>query len=176
MYLELNLVEYWVCMVECKFRSRLCLPSIWKIHEELGELDVIFGIYIERRFEWYRRCVILEKKLCWSRRSVPEKTTGAVAPASACLGFSWLCLPCVMLHGRVIGYELFDQATRVLECWCVRWHRLMKRCVLLIQMWAIDLGARQIVWWLIFLSLFECFNFPTFFHVISIILFTLKNS
>ena len=68
--------------MEWKFGSQNLFPSICKIQVELGRTNKRFGTYVRNRVERYRSCEILEKGTAAPPCVSPEKTTGAVAPAS----------------------------------------------------------------------------------------------
>lgn len=167
MCLELKLSEYGGWYVDWKFRSRNFSSSICKIYEELGKVEVIFGTYVGRRVEWYRSCEILEFFWAAPPRVSPEKTTRAVAPASACVRVWWRVIPCVLWRGRTIGGGLSDQATRVFECWVCMLTQLIKRSVSSFKHGPLILIARHILWLMYFLSFIQINWFPSISIVLS---------
>lgn len=117
-------------MIELKFWLQKCLPSIQEIYEELDEFDMIFEIYMERAFEPYAFCWILEKNVwisaawlagedsCYNRRRrlvLPRVLAYVCIHVSAGMAI-WLA--CILL-------------TRPRELWLATWlpAPLMKRCV-----------------------------------------------
>ena len=95
-------------MMNFKFRSRKCFRSIWKIHEELGCFDLIFGMYVEWRFERYKVHEFLEI-LVWNS---PESGRGRRPELQlrrlSCLRVFAMCLPCERLRVCLIGEESVD--------------------------------------------------------------------
>ena len=141
MCLELNLAENWGSYVDCKFRSRKCLSSIWTIHGELGEIELIFGFSVGRRFEWYRFGGFLELFVAVAPRGLSEKTTGAIAPSSVYPRVCVMWIPCVMLRGWLIGWKRLTRPRVMFDSWLCMLTILMKRGVSCIQMWTVDLDS-----------------------------------
>ena len=112
-----------------KFRSTKCFRLIWKIHEELGCFDLIFGMYVEWRFHWCIICPFLE--ILWlssagdGRRRRPELSSGVWLFPRV---FAMWMLMCA-LHVHLIGCDAFDLAMCVLTDDVCMMSHLMKRIV-----------------------------------------------
>lgn len=107
----------------------------------------------------------------------------------------WVCWWCVLMKRIVsfscVGFHVFaacpfDWLCFLWPCHAYRWmlmcvvteHAdcLMKRCVWMFECEPFDCRARQDLWLWIFWVYFKLIHFPPYFHDISFILFTLKNS
>ena len=77
-------------MMSFKFWWWKCFCSIWKIHDDLGRMNMIFGMYVARAFDWCIVCsfleILLDLRRLVGRRRRPELSSGVSATV---LGFSW---------------------------------------------------------------------------------------
>lgn len=166
------MVEKWACMMKCKFGSQKCFCSIWKIHDDLVGMDMIFEILVGRWFDWYMICWI--RHFCtvapppgWS-----GKTTGATTPASGYFRvWSYVfasCVPCGAGMCVWLAMNCLTVPCMHVDCWVCVPPCLMKRWVLLFEWGPFDCFARLIVWWMYFLSFNSNICFPSISFIIQL--------